>query len=100
VVAPEATIDDGKLDLVLIRDGTAFDMIEIAASNLVRSYLECDQVVFRQAERVTLSSDPPMHFTLDGEVCRWEPLSFEIVPGAIEMLAGPEAATGTQNPRQ
>lgn len=96
-VAPAALLDDGKLDLVLIREGTTIDLIEIAANNLLSSYLDCEQVEFRQAERVTLRSEPPMHFTLDGEVCKWEPLSFEIVPGAIEMLAGPEAATTAQN---
>lgn len=87
-VAPFASPTDGLLDLVLIRNGYAADMFEIAASNLLGNYLECDQVIFRQVRKLTLSSKPSMRFSVDGEVIAEEPVEFEIQPEAINMHTG------------
>ncbi|WP_040767643.1 diacylglycerol/lipid kinase family protein [Novipirellula maiorica] len=89
-VAPEASPVDGLLDVVLIKDGDVMDMVEIVAGNLLGNFLECEQVIYRQAQRLKLYSDPPMRFTLDGEVVDEEPVEFECVPGAIRMFCGPE----------
>jgi diacylglycerol kinase (ATP) len=87
-VAPEASPNDGMLDIVMIKDGGLFDMVEIVAGNLTGNFLECDQVVFRQAKCLQLKSDPPMRFTLDGEVIDEEPVAFNVVEGAIRMFVG------------
>ncbi|WP_442509336.1 diacylglycerol/lipid kinase family protein [Novipirellula sp. SH528] len=89
-VAPAASPVDGLLDVVLIKDGDVMDMVEIVAGNLLGNFLECEQVIYRQARRLKLYSDPPMRFTLDGEVVDEEPVEFECVPGAIRMFVGPE----------
>tara|TARA_R110002073_G_scaffold149182_1_gene302649 strand:+ start:24288 stop:25190 length:903 start_codon:yes stop_codon:yes gene_type:complete len=89
-VAPEASPVDGLLDVVLIKDGDVMDMVEIVAGNLLGNFLECEQVIYRQARRLKLYSDPPMRFTLDGEVVDEEPVEFECIPGAIRMFCGPE----------
>ncbi|GAA5509603.1 diacylglycerol/lipid kinase family protein [Novipirellula caenicola] len=89
-VAPEASLVDGLLDVVLIKDGDVMDMVEIVAGNLLGNFLECEQVIYRQARRLKLFSDPPMRFTLDGEVVDEEPVEFECIPGAIRMFVGPE----------
>jgi diacylglycerol kinase (ATP) len=87
-VAPEASPSDGMLDVVMIKDGGVMDMIEIVAGNLTGNFLECDQVIFRQAKQLRLQSDPPMRFTLDGEVIDGEPFEFNVVAGAIRMFVG------------
>lgn len=91
-VAPNAQPDDGLLDLILIRDGTLVDLAAIAAefAILPTNYLDSDQVIYRQAKQVTLESDPPMKFTLDGEVLDSPPIAFRVKPGAINMIYGPE----------
>lgn len=89
-VAPEASPADGLLDVILIRDGDVTDMLEIIAGNLTGNFLECDQIIFRQAKKLQLRSDPPMRFTLDGEVIDQEPVEFEVMSGAIKMFVGPE----------
>ncbi len=87
-VAPLASPTDGLLDVVIVKDGDALDMIEIAAKTLLSSLLECNQIVFRQVKKLQLHSVPGMRFTLDGEVIDQEPIDFEVVPGAIKMLVG------------
>ncbi|EMI54819.1 diacylglycerol/lipid kinase family protein [Rhodopirellula sallentina] len=89
-VAPEASPVDGMMDVVIIRDGDVMDMVEIVSGNLLGNFLECDQVIFRKAKRIGLQSDPPMRFTLDGELIDREPIEFEVVPSAIRMFVGPD----------
>lgn len=87
-VAPQASPKDGLFDVIVIRDGTVSDMVEIVANNLLGHFLESDQVIFRQARVLQLQSDPPMRFTIDGEVVDQEPVRFEVVPAAIAMHTG------------
>ncbi|TWU51236.1 diacylglycerol/lipid kinase family protein [Rubripirellula reticaptiva] len=84
-VAPKASPTDGLIDVIFIRDGTIGDMVEIVANNLLGDFLDSDQVIFRQTRSLRLQSDPPMRFTMDGEVIDEEPLHFEVVPGAIHI---------------
>ncbi|MEZ6137590.1 MAG: diacylglycerol kinase family lipid kinase [Pirellulaceae bacterium] len=93
-VAPEACAWDGMLDIIIIKDGGVMDMVEIVAGNLTGKFLECDQVIFRQATRLCVQSDPPMRFTLDGEVIDEEPVEFNVVAGAVRMFVGEQRLGG------
>ncbi|WP_063710205.1 diacylglycerol/lipid kinase family protein [Rhodopirellula sp. SWK7] len=89
-VAPHASPVDGLFDVVIIRDGDLIDMVEIVSGNLLGDFLECEQVIFRKAKRIRLRSEPPMRFTLDGELIEKEPIEFEVIPSAIRMFVGSE----------
>lgn len=89
-VAPQASPADSWMDLIFIRDGNIRDMVDIVSQNLMGNFLQCDQVVFRRARSLTMQSDPPMRFTIDGEVVDEEPVRFVIEPGAIRMHVGRE----------
>ena len=91
-VAPNALPDDGLLDLILIRDGNLIDLAAIATefAILPTNYLDSDQVIYRQAKQITLESDPPMKFSIDGEMLETPPIAFRVKPGAINMIYGPE----------
>lgn len=88
MVAPEASPVDGLVDLIIIRDGSIGNMVEIVADNLLGNFLESDQVIFRQVKSLHLQSEPRMRFTLDGEVIDEEPVQFDVVPAAIRMYVG------------
>jgi diacylglycerol kinase (ATP) len=88
VVAPNASPVDGLLDTIVIRDGTIVDILDIVSRALLGSYLESEQVIYRQVKRFFVHSHPGMRFTIDGEVIDEEPVEFEIVPGAISMYVG------------
>tara|TARA_A100001391_G_scaffold203823_1_gene197248 strand:- start:673 stop:1572 length:900 start_codon:yes stop_codon:yes gene_type:complete len=89
-VAPHASPSDGMFDVIIIRDGTVLDMVDIVAKNLTGQFLESEQVLFRKAKRIRLQSNPPMRFTLDGELIDEQPIEFEVIPGAIDTFVGPE----------
>ncbi len=85
VVAPQASPLDGLLDVIIIRDGTMGDMIQMIANNLLGDFLKSEQVIFRQVRSLDLHSAPRMRFTLDGEIIDDEPIHFRAIPGAIRI---------------
>ena len=90
-VAPKASPFDGLMDVVIIRDGTIADMVQIVANNLLGNFLESEQVIFRQVRFLELHSEPRMRFTRDGEIVDDEPIYFTVVPGAIRMHVGDQS---------
>lgn len=87
-VAPLASPADGLLDVIIIREGTVIDMVDMISNTLLSSFLDSDKVTFRQVKHLSLRSDPGMRFTIDGEVIDEEPVNFEVIPGAIKMVVG------------
>lgn len=88
IVAPGASPADGLMDVILIRDGSVLDMMNIVGNAALGNYLDSDQVIHRQVKHLQLSSKPDMRFTLDGEVIDRQPVVFDVIPGAIEMFIG------------
>jgi diacylglycerol kinase (ATP) len=88
VVAPDASPIDGLMDVIIIRDGTLLDIMEIVSNGMLGNYLECEQVLHRQVKQFVLHSEPAMRFTLDGEVIDHEPVQFNIIPAAIRTWVG------------
>lgn len=88
VVAPGASPVDGLMDVILIRDGSVLDMMDIVGNAMLGNYLESEQVIHRQVKHLQLDSRPDMRFTVDGEVIDQQPVVFDVVPAAIEMFIG------------
>src|SRR5581483_11807531 len=88
-VAPTASPEDGKLDVVIVRSGDALDLSVIAARLMHGDYLTDENVTHRLAAAVELESDPPMPFSVDGEAAEGSRWSFAVVPGALRVVAGP-----------
>jgi diacylglycerol kinase (ATP) len=91
MIAPEASIDDGLLDIVLIPENPAADIALVAAQMMVGTHLASEGVVFRRAAKVTVRSEPGMWFNVDGELIGNEPATFEVLPRAIHFLRPPQS---------
>lgn len=85
-IAPEASIDDGLLDIILIQKRSAAELALLAAQVTVGAHLSSDAVVFRRAAKLTVNSKPGMWFNVDGELVGNEPARFEILPRALRFL--------------
>ena len=88
LIAPEASIDDGLLDIIIIPETAAGGLALIAAQIALGQHLTSEGVVFRRAAKVAVKSDPGMWFNVDGELIGNEPATFEILPRALQFLAG------------
>lgn len=91
-VAPQARVDDGLLDLVICRMSSFFEQIEALARLVLEDLTSASGVVFHRARRVTIESDPPMPFTIDGEPLAETPITFEVEPSALRVLTPPAGA--------
>ena len=89
-VAPRAQLDDGLLDVVIIQAGTFVDLADLSVRYIFADYIASDQVVYRQAREITLKSQPPLKFSLDGDLVDEQPISFRCLPKAINVIVGQE----------
>ena len=85
-IAPEASLDDGLLDIILIQKRSAAELALLAAQVVVGAHLSSETVVFRRAAKVTVNSKPGMWFNVDGELVGNEPACFEILPRALRFV--------------
>lgn len=87
-VAPTANPEDGLLDVVVVRAGDFFDASVVAARLMAGDYHTLDDVSHRRAKRVEIESDPPMPFSIDGELIEAAKIAFEVVPKAVRVFPG------------
>jgi diacylglycerol kinase (ATP) len=86
LIAPEASLDDGLLDIILIQQRSAPELALLAAQVTVGAHLTSDAIVFRRAAKLTVNSKPGMWFNVDGELVGNEPARFEILPRALRFV--------------
>jgi diacylglycerol kinase (ATP) len=86
MIAPEALIDDGLLDIVLIPQRPAAELAVLAAQVAMGTHLTSDIIIFRRAAKLTVNSKPGMWFNVDGELVGNEPARFEILPRALRFI--------------
>ena len=87
LIAPEASVDDGLLDIVLIPQRSAPELALLAAQVALGTHLTSEAIVFRRAAQLTVNSKPGMWFNVDGELVGNEPARFEILPRALRFIA-------------
>ncbi|HEY0368412.1 MAG TPA: diacylglycerol kinase family protein [Chthoniobacterales bacterium] len=87
-IAPAALIDDGLLDVVLVPAHEAGDLAVTAAQIALGQHLESERIIFRRAAKVAITSTPGISFNVDGELIGSEPAVFEVLPRAVQFLAG------------
>lgn len=82
------SLNDGKLELLLVRAPTTLQQLNNIIGELLSQQFTGEDVQLLQAERVTVITEEPLDWTLDGEC---QPAGKEVVieniPGAIELIA-------------
>jgi diacylglycerol kinase (ATP) len=86
LIAPEAAIDDGMLDIILIQKRSVGELALLGAQVALGTHLSSDVIVFRRAAKLTVNSKPGMWFNVDGELVGNEPARFEILPRALRFV--------------
>jgi len=90
-VAPRARPDDGRLDAVVV-PGVSKTRLLTRLPDLYRgAHLDLPEVRFAQGRTIELEPEAPWHLDVDGEHVPARAARFEVVPGALRVLA-PEPA--------
>lgn len=88
---PPADPGDGALDLAAVLTTTFGERARLFADFALGHHLESDLVIYRQVSHVKVESEPPMPFIGDGEPIGETPLTFEVLPAALQVIVAPEA---------
>lgn len=89
-VAPQAVLDDGLLDVVIIPVASMVQLATLIPLILLGNHTTSDLIEVRRARKVRIKSTPGMWFNVDGELVGNEPATFEIIPRALKVIVGPE----------
>ena len=94
LVAPPACIDDGVLDLVLMRHGPKLAFVRALAKIKDGSHTALSQVSLERDTEITVAVDRPMPVAADGETLPFAaplpagtPLRIRVLPGALTVIA-------------
>ena len=87
-IAPEAIVDDGLLDIVIIPERPAGQLALLMGQILMGEHLKNEAIVFRRAAKLAVNSHPGIWFNVDGELVGNEPALFEVMPRALRFVVG------------
>ncbi len=85
-IAPDALLDDGKLDLFIVRPLSRAGFLAVFPKVFAGKHVSHPAVEIRRVRRVVLEADRVMAYA-DGERIGPLPLTIDAVPGALRILA-------------
>jgi diacylglycerol kinase (ATP) len=88
LIAPDAIIDDGLLDVCLIEAMSALEFVALARKVADGEHVADPRVFYAQAESVTIDLDRPVKINTDGEVFEGQRCTYRVLPRAARFLAG------------
>lgn len=99
-VAPDADLEDGLADVIVVRAASALDLTVIAARLAVGNYLDSPAVERHRVRRVRIESDPGMPFNVDGELLTRAACTFTVLAGALRVIVGADYARPAPSPAE
>lgn len=89
-IAPEAEIDDGLLDIVILPAASLPRLALIVPLIIAGKHWGDESLLCRRAHKLEIDSTPGMWFNVDGELVGNEPAVFEVLPRALRVVVGKE----------
>ncbi|MFL5991029.1 MAG: lipid kinase [Rubrobacteraceae bacterium] len=97
VVAPEASIDDRRLDVLAIELGRPRTLLGVARYLKSADFIRMEGVHHHRTERVRLETDPELPINIDGEVVTSTPQDFAVDHNALKVIVPRESAAARQD---
>ena len=88
LIAPEAIIDDGLLDLCLIEAMSVVEFLNLARKVSDGAHVDDPRVRYLQASSIVIELDRETMINTDGEVLRATRCEYSVLPRAATFLAG------------
>ena len=85
---PDAIVDDGLLDMTVIRKISNFDVIMNIRSLYKGVVSKLPQASYFQGKQVVVVSDKDTNIEVDGEALGYSPFTFENINQAITVVVG------------
>ena len=88
LIAPNAVIDDGLLDVCLIEAMSALEFIGLARKVADGEHVKDPRVLYYQGQAVRVELDRAVHVNTDGEVFEDTRCDYRVLPQAARFLVG------------
>jgi diacylglycerol kinase (ATP) len=85
-VAPRARMDDGLLDVFLVREMPWFKIWTLFPSIFRGTHIEHAKGEYFQVREVAVEAEEPVALSVDGEVLGHTPARFSVLPGALNVM--------------
>ncbi|WP_166830729.1 lipid kinase YegS [Thalassoroseus pseudoceratinae] len=80
-LAPKAIIDDGLLDVTIVKDFPLMQYFEVLAElKEMTTHFESEHLIYLQTDRLSVEAPDGLQFNLDGEPGEDKHLEFELLP--------------------
>lgn len=85
-IAPEAVLDDGLIDLLLVRNPSRFEILKVLPKVFGGDHMGHPELEYRQVNEFSIASKTPGVLNLDGETYGERNCSVRVLPRRIEIL--------------
>jgi diacylglycerol kinase (ATP) len=92
-VAPDAAIDDARLDLYSLEVNHWWDLVKLAPFLKWGTHVHREEVEALRARTIEIRTRRPMPIDVDGEIGSETPATLKIVPRALEVFVPPPGAS-------
>lgn len=86
VVAPEAALDDGVVDLVVVPGLTRMAVMGLVPDLRAGRHVDREEVLHARASRVEVTCSERLAVNADGEPVEGDTYTYEVIPGALELM--------------
>jgi diacylglycerol kinase family enzyme len=86
-LVPEASLDDGMLDIVLSRHVPRLEFLRTLPKVFKGTHVNHPELTFLRAREVRFEADRPFTAFADGDPIAPLPATFRVLPGALRVLA-------------
>jgi YegS/Rv2252/BmrU family lipid kinase len=87
MAAPNALVNDGRLDLLVMKDSGSFKMLDELVNVKGGTYAAEDNILYSQARKVLIKSkERQVTVTVDGEPIGVLPGTFQVMPQALNVV--------------
>ncbi|MBW2561601.1 MAG: diacylglycerol kinase family lipid kinase [Deltaproteobacteria bacterium] len=86
MIAPNADVSNGRVDLVLFNQVNRRDIISIFSRVFSGTHLKHPKVLSLQSETISVIGDPPLLLMADGELLGHTPLQLKVHPKELTIL--------------
>jgi YegS/Rv2252/BmrU family lipid kinase len=87
MAAPQASVSDGLLDIVILKDSGSFKMLDNLVNMKTGSYANENEIFYMQARKVSLNSkERDVTVTIDGEPIGILPATFQVLEKALKVI--------------
>jgi diacylglycerol kinase family enzyme len=84
-LAPHAKVDDGKMDVVIVRRASRRQMLHLFRRVFDGSHVHMPFVEYYQVRSMKILTDDRRPLDIDGEIRGTPPVSGDVLPGAVRI---------------